>query len=429
MRLFVAQPRHAQGGTLCIGSPGVLALPQPAAGAGRQLRRANCSGIRLFPIRLLPLLAALTFAPSLSFSNGSVDEKILGLLAGSAIGDAAGGPVEFVHPPDRCEWTGEDRVLTDAGIRALRERFRLRPYNRDQAPYAEWGDRAPAGTVTDDTRWKIILLQSVAPHGALSRPAFAQAFLRFGDTLPPEYRLINTAWQAEYRYIAEWTLDPSQGYPQARAWGGIPTMAGQMPFPAVAAFFPGRPTEAYLKTWELDFIDNGWALDLNAAIVAGLAHALEERATWESLEMVMRNTDPFAFGEVPWVERRLTRWLDRAQELAERSDRRPFRLFQLFETELEAETWWEAHVPLVVVFACARICDYDPIATIQLTIEFGHDTDSYAQLAGALVGALHGAGVFSPTMIDTVDQRLRAQYQVSFSEWLQLVKSTPSPRP
>ena len=31
----------------------------------------------------------------------SLQSKIRGMLTGSAIGDAAGGPVEFVHPPGR----------------------------------------------------------------------------------------------------------------------------------------------------------------------------------------------------------------------------------------------------------------------------------------------------------------------------------------
>ncbi len=136
----------------------------------------------------------------------------------------------------------------------------------------------------------------------------------------------------------------------------------------------------------------------------------------------MRETDPYGFGEIDWVPRRLSRWLDVAEDVAARAEGRPYRLFRFLEQELNAETWWEAWVPMTVVFACARMVDYNPLATMQLIMEFGHDTDSYMQVAGALFGALHGVEVFPATMRYTVSRRLLEDYQVSPDEWMGLIK-------
>ena len=54
--------------------------------------------------------------------------------------------------------------------------------------------------------------------------------------------------------------------------------------------------------------------------------------------------------------------------------------------------------------------DYDPVASLQLSIEWGHDTDSYAQLVGAFIGAVHGVALFDSAMRRTVTRRLKGDY-------------------
>lgn len=198
-------------------------------------------------------------------------------------------------------------------------------------------------------------------------------------------------------------------------------MAGQMPFLPAAALHPGEPAAAYMATWHMDFLDTGWGRDMTASLVAGLSRALAPHATWQTIEGAMRSTDPYGFGHVPWVERRVDRWLDTARSIAGRAGGRPAVLYELLEAELGAETWWEAHVPVVVVFAAAETAGYDPLATMQLILEFGHDTDSSLQLAGAFFGALHGADVFPEEMRETVDIRLREDFGESITEWTELL--------
>lgn len=356
----------------------------------------------------------------------ALDARIEGLLMGALIGDAAGGPDEF-QPPERSIWTRTDTMLTEAGIRALADRFELKPYTRRPHPesYGQWRANAPAGTVTDDSRFKIIFFKSLEAAGQPSRQHFAEALLNWYADSTSVYGNLPQLWLAEFAYAARWELgerDPALARPPERQWGGIPTMAGQMPFLPVAALAPGDPARAYMMTWDVNFMDNGIARDMNAALVAGLAAALAPDASWATIEAAMRQTDPFGFGEIGWVPRRLSRWLDVAAEVTARAEGKPYQLFRLLEEALQAETWWEAWVPMTVVFSCAQMTDYHPLATMQLIMEFGYDTDSYMQVAGALFGALHGVDVFPDQMRRVISRRLQEDYQVSPDVWFNLIK-------
>lgn len=350
-------------------------------------------------------------------------DRIEGLLIGSAIGDAAGGPVEF-QPADRRTRIDRGAPLDSTSIRLLADTFILQEYDlvNRAAPYGPWRDEAPEGTVTDDTRFKVLFMRSLrssAPAGPTAE-AFARELLDWHSEREGVYGDLPRQWLDEFARSARWVLgerDPDRAAPPDRQWGGIPTMAGQMPFLPMAALHPGEPTAAYLAAWDVDFIDTGWGRDMTAALVAGLSRALEPGATWHTIEVAMRTTDPYGFGRVPWVERRVNRWLDAARSIAHRAEGRPAVLYDLLEAELGAETWWEAHVPVVVVFAAAETAGYDPMSTMQLILEFGHDTDSSLQLAGAIFGALHGADVFPVGMRETVETRLKDDLGESTTEW------------
>jgi ADP-ribosylglycohydrolase len=96
--------------------------------------------------------------------------------------------------------------------------------------------------------------------------------------------------------------------------------------------------------------------------------------------------------------------------LAAEAERRPAWLFAALDEESRQTIKWEAQVPFVVTFASLALCDYHPLAALQLSIEWGHDTDSYAQMLGAVVGALHGSAVFPQGLRETVSERLALDY-------------------
>ena len=295
--------------------------------------------------------------------------------------------------------------------------FAIPRSERAAEPFGPWSDRA--ATLTDDSRFKIILFDHLERSGTLSRSGFAEEILRWEESSE-----LASAWLEQFGLAARWILgDSTSGRPPDRAWGGIATMAGQMPFLPIA-LLARSPEEAYRLTWDVNFLDNGFGKDVTAALVAGLNHALEPRATWESVERVMRDTDPFGFGDVPWVPRRLDLWLDSAAQIAEEANGSPTRLYELLEAQSEAVTWWESWVPLLVSFSAARTAQGNPLATLQLIQEFGHDTDSYLQLAGAFVGALNGAQIFPTELREEVAASLEADYGDSIDRWLRLARES-----
>ena len=91
------------------------------------------------------------------------------------------------------------------------------------------------------------------------------------------------------------------------------------------------------------------------------------------------------------------------------------------ESELDAVTWWEAHVPLCISLAFLEIVNYNPHAALQLCMEFGHDTDSYAQVVGAFAGAMYGSQIFDQSMIDQVNMSMKDQYNQNVDDWMDLL--------
>ncbi|GAB5519890.1 MAG: hypothetical protein RhofKO_21410 [Rhodothermales bacterium] len=356
-------------------------------------------------------------------SSVTLEDRIEGLLIGAFMGDAAGGPVEF-QVPQRGPWTATDTMLTAVGIAELAAAFHLRAYPMRAAPYAHWTNYGPPGTVTDDSRFKLLFLNSLRTAGHADRDAFARELLRFHADTTGRYPQLRQDWLDEFAYAARWVLgerDESLALPPERQWGGIATMAGQMPFIPIAALHPSDPDAAYRTMWAVNFMDNGIGRDINAGLVAGLAAALADGATWADVDAAMRTTDPYGFTQIVWVPRRSSHGLVVARNAVGEAKGRPKRLFEILERDLQATTWWDAWIPTTVTFACAEMTGYDPLATIQLILEFGYDTDSYMQVAGALFGALHGPSIFPKAMRQTVTDRLQADYDVRFADLVALL--------
>jgi len=371
-------------------------------------------------------LVAIIISPIMSFCQNqpTLEDKIEGLLIGSAIGDAAGGPLEFVHPPDRGFWTTTKKQITKEGIQTLADSFKLRGYPKDAEPFAQWEPYASAGTITDDTRFKMILFNTLKNHqGKLIRKNFAAEVMDFRNQITDKYKPWFDKWIVEIAYASRWVLgERVNAYPPDRIWGGIPTMAGQMPFLPIAVLYPHDARKAYLKTWELGYFDVGVAKDMNAALVAGLVGALQKNSDWKIVEQYMRETDPYNFNHVLYVPRRLTEWIEMSHWFVKRANGNIATLFRILENELQAKTWWESWVPIVVVFSCAEIVDYHPLASMQLMMEFGHDTDSYAQVMGAVMGAIHGKNVFPEDIRNTVNKRMKEQFGQNVNDWLELIE-------
>ena len=386
------------------------------------------------------------------FDRDGIRERIEGMLIGSLIGDAVGGPVEFGNPDELTEWLPaarrwpSDEQLTAKRIAEVANSFSLLPYAElrpEPAPYAHWTRNADPGTVTDDTRHKIPLLDAFRKAfstGSLpiSRRDLAAAYVNFPKSerirSRPHYHELCDEGMKQYLLAARWVLgerDPKLAAPAERLWGGVATNAGQMALLPLAGALAAEPNAAYRAAFALGFMDNGSAKDINSAIVAGLAAAIgggKQEDSWAHVERTMKTVDPFGYSQIPFVGRPVTRWLETASELAKRANAFPARLYQLLESQGRPEFYWDAHFILVSAFAILKLCDYDPLCSLQLALDFGHDTDSSAQLVGAFVGAIHGPSVFPEAARKQIALRLRKDYDEELPDWVTLLTTLSNRR-
>lgn len=377
-----------------------------------------------------------------------------GLLAGSLIGDALGGPLEFADEATLAaatrrgdvagvrQWS--DPVLGTDAMRRLSDSLRLPEYSvyrRAAAPYGPWMDNAPAGTITDDSRMKIVLLramedanerqQTIAPEDVAR--ALVEFQCRRDQADSPAVAALCREGLREYRYAARWLIgdrDRSVALPVDRLWSGVANCSGQMMMLPLAIVHAGDPVAAYERCYRMDFVDHGYAKDFAAAVVAGLAavvgrspDGLTTDQRWGLFRDTIRKTDPMRLAEVPFAGRPLVGWLDLAEEIVDRCDGNVVELFGRLETDGRPVYYWDAHFTFAVAMTMVGFCHRYPLAALGLSIDFGHDTDSYGQLVGAIVGAIHGADVFPDELFAPVRDAMANQYGESIDRWLGILFS------
>ena len=377
-----------------------------------------------------------------------INSKIKGLLLGTLIGDALGGPIEFQgHPEIQATpnppklWRDTSERMNDAAIKAARERIYFREYKYLRPvpePYGHWGVNAAPGTITDDSRHKIILMHFLRNafqknQWPVSDKDLAQGYLDWSNSSTikshPGYDTLCEQWLGESYKAIHWlqgNREVGKAYPLERLWNALPTCYGQMALTPMAALYPGDPAQSYIATYHLAYFDNGFAKDMIAAMVAGISVGLTLDPTkmtneelWLKVITTMKTTDPYDYLKVPWSERAVDRWLNLADLYVNESKGSPAKLFELLEKEFMYTTKWEAQVPFVVIFSALKICRYDPMAALQLSIEWGWDHDSYAQLLGAFIGAIYGPDIFNEEMKNAVTKRLQLDYDERVDEWVE----------
>jgi ADP-ribosylglycohydrolase len=373
--------------------------------------------------------------------------KIKGLLTGTLLGDALGGPIEFQgHPEIQATpnppklWTDTNDIINDAALKAAAERIFFREYKYllpQPQSYGTWKANAAPGSVTDDSRNKIVLLYMLRKalqknQWRLTEKNMAQAFLDWRKTplvkLTPGYDSLCKDWMGEMDKTINWVMgnrEIGKAYPPERMWNAYPTCYGQMTLPPIAAIYPGQPEKAYLAAYNLAYFDNGFAKDLNAALVAGLSVALTLDASkmnnekiWTTIIDAMKSTDPYAYNKVPWCERSVNKWMYMVDMFVKEANGSPAKLFQRMDEQFKYDAKWEAQVPFTVIFSCLKICKYDPLAALQLSIEWGNDHDTYPQLLGAFIGAIYGPDIFKKDMRETITKRLQLDYDENIDEWV-----------
>ena len=84
----------------------------------------------------------------------------------------------------------------------------------------------------------------------------------------------------------------------------------------------------------------------------------------------------------------------------------------------------DAHFTLLVPICMVKLCNFQPMAAMHLVLDFGHDTDSYAQVLGGIAGAVHGPRIFAPEMIAAVKNTLRADNDERVEQWLEVLRAS-----
>lgn len=391
------------------------------------------------------LLVAMTIIGGKVHAQPSQWNKTRGMLYGTLIGDALGGPIEFQghewvqatgNPPKL--WKKGEK-MTDAEVLAAAQRFYLRSYiplKPVPESYGIWSSNAGPGTLTDDSRNKMVLMSMLRQKGkskqnSLSAIDLADAYVAWGKTNTIRshsgYDTLCPQWMTEISKSILWmkgVRTPERALPLDRFWNGLPTCWGQMTLPPLAGIYPGDTVNAYKMAYKLAFFDNGFARDMNAAVVAGLSKALQlnpqnqsDEALWTAVISAMIQTDPYKYNEVPWCMRGIHKWIALADTFVNRSQGCPQRLFEQLDSTFQYNEKWEAQVPIAVCFSVLKMCRYNPLAAMQLSIEWGWDTDTYPQLLGAFVGAIYGDAIFKDEWKNTVSTRLLLDYDEQVDEW------------
>lgn len=360
-----------------------------------------------------------TTVPLERMSEKTYYNKVLGLLIGSAIGDAMGAPTEM--------WSRKDIRTTYGFVNKLDTMVRL--------PSAEgtWQNNLPAGGTTDDTRWKKLFADYAASETwtALSADHFAHHILsRYRDDIsvlkstegirpePYEENLMKMAWLQEWAMVADaYSQNDVDAYANAvsKFYGGEMTCAGMLYSPLVGACLPANPEAAYDAAYRLSIFDIGYARDITALVAAMVSQAFDTTAYNASIPNVIRTVDPKEYFKSRLVGRAAYRFYQAAasivaesKDLTLRDIPTDFRIprawapmdslnyLQLSHAYSMLDAYNEdmpfhAGEIYVITITAMMFSDYDFERTMEFIINYGRDNDTVAAVAGSILGAFLGA--------------------------------------
>ncbi|MBN3518906.1 ADP-ribosylglycohydrolase family protein [Algoriphagus lutimaris] len=338
-------------------------------------------------------------------SNEELEDKILGMLVGSAIGDAMGAPTEM--------WSREDIDLQYGFVEQLDSMI------REVSPEGTWLPNLPAGGTTDDTRWKeltVNYLLSQDPQ-SLNSTEFAQyIFDQYSDYVkelksikgvnPSEIEgaTLKLTWLQEWAKVSQPYIEGNvDGYADSlsRFYGGEMVCAGLLYAPAIGAVFPANPEKAYQEAFKLSIYDIGYARDLSSLAAAMTAAGMKQGATKEDILSSLR-IDPKGYYESRLVGRTAQRILVDALRIHHKSlelDSTEFRLNPKSEglkyafaelDQRQQDMPFHAGEIYLQLLTAMLYADFDFQGTLVFLVNYGRDNDTTAAVAGGILGAFYG---------------------------------------
>ncbi len=363
-----------------------------------------------------------TKAKPLTISKARLKDKVLGMLVGSAIGDAMGAPTEM--------WP-RSNIQTEYGfVEKLDEMIRT------PSPEGTWQMNLPAGGTTDDTRWKALLTDFIIGEGSNfyqakgSNPYHFAEFivqtyeakinaLKAVDSFSPtpyEEALMKMSWLQEWAVVAKpFSEKDLEGYTYAlnHFYGGEPTCAGMLYAPMIGLVHPNETVDAYQSAYRLGIFDLGYARDITGLTAAMTAAAMSPDASPKSILSVLRDIDPNGYFNSRLVGRSSHRFYKDAlysvtaakkmtKEDIELTDiTLPYQgkdtlyfaqLQQLFDDLDDKNEDMAFHPGEIhqINLTALLFTDFDFQKSLEFVVNYGRDNDTVAAITGAILGALHG---------------------------------------
>ena len=358
--------------------------------------------------------------------SDDLHSRILGCMVGSAIGDAFGGPVEFLSGEELEALTGKCWV----------DEFLPYPVEREPHPLGIWSAGAPRGTGTDDTRNNHIFAECVIRNrGTVDSHLLAIEYIqRYRDRelfYPDHVELA----ERQYRWMHERScayLGMRELPSGAPAWAvsaygsGRPTLAGLISLAFAGLLYQEEPEQAYVKAFELSFLDLGYARDATAMMAAMVSAALGGGVSGREMVNIGLETNPFGLGETVFAPRVLVEEIGELLQLCSGLDDDKA-LIDALAHEVASRHPYDPIDILGVPMAAIHHCDGDPVRSIimaandrGLTDDGGlaglRDVDCTAGVAGALVGALHGVEAFPQDWVADAMGANRETYGIDLAE-------------
>lgn len=345
--------------------------------------------------------------------------RVLGGLVGSAIGDAMGASTEMWHRNDIRRIYGYLNTLSPA----------IRP----KSPEGTWNNNLPAGSGTDDTRWKAFTSRYFAENRTNLNPnAFTKSILSYyanvaGDLRNPaviqfpdalDSTLQRIDWIKEWARVAKAYQEGPEHYEIARDrfYGGEMSCAGMLYTP-MFGMITSNPREAYELAYKHSIFDIGYARDISGLVAALTQMAFQTQNT-DSLLNTAVFTDPYHYQDSRLVGRIALQQFESARDYVRKAritavevlrdavkpehqkvpKGYPYSesewlqqeyVYQLLENDQKAIPFHAGEIWEILIAGMAFGQD-DFMKTISFIVNYGRDNDTVAAVAGMILGAQVG---------------------------------------
>lgn len=342
-------------------------------------------------------------------------DKLLGMLVGSAIGDAMGAPVEMWGR----DWMQAQYGYIDTLVHVIRE----------GSPEGPWEDNMRPGATTDDTRWKYLMGQYLLTRNGenLDDVAFANYLvslyeaekqevqsLEAFDPEPLEQQLRHMTWLQEWAKVAQpFAENDLRGYSYAlnRFYGGEMSCAGMLYTPMIGSFFPGQPVAAYEESFRLGIFDLGYARDISALSAGYVAQAMRPDVPYDSIAGITPILDPLNYANSRLIGRLAQQSYLNARKIvfdaraiteADPKLRLPkgfkrsaleytqmMHAFRALDQQMKDIPFHAGEIHLINLTALL-FSEGDFRLAMEFIVNFGRDNDTVAAVTGAVLGAYLG---------------------------------------